>query len=262
MTLGTVLNLMAFNVEYQRFFDNFGDFITPEDAEEMESELIENWTPSGLKTLTEGLTPENKVNTLDLVGQEMESEALHEFGALGGVTREVFKILVSAKYSHNRGWFDDWETLEGDLINYLPNNDLKNWGAIFRDYTPARTDWGNFEALLKIISNRFLNLVWGDIQGVSVPVVEKYRILEEYRENYDPSLDPIECYGSQFFIFENLLNCETYGELLQEIAERENYLNLVEYSEDGVEIHGETAPEDYLHLLNKWLGVACVWRGY
>jgi len=230
----------------ERFYNIHGDDMEADDIKPLATKLYKISQAEAVKSVSTADTVEDAFYYLDILGQELEDTANHQSPTLAPITREVFKILCFGLYSYEFGWDDDWDTLEGDIINYLPNNVVKNWEAL----TNEDSDHHNYFKIMDIITRRFLKLLWKDLKDQKIDTVSKFKAVEEFRVAVEGEFDTEMAYGSDWFIYEYLLKATTYGDLLDRLSERANTLIYVDWDSQGNEVYGDTKPTDYLYLLS------------
>ena len=257
MSLNYYLNIKQFNNDMQRFADIHGDCLEAEDITELAGEFFKLTGVRTIKAVNSCDSPDSAFDFIDILGEEVESEARREAPTLEGVTKEVFNLLCFGLYSHERDWFEDWETLEEDIINYLPNNEVKNWEPL--------GEGGDSESklylLLSVLASRFEALLWSDLQEQRLEFIDKIRIIKEFRDEFEPNISDSEGFGSDWFAFRGLLESDTYGELLEGVADWINSLVLVDYDTNGDPIESDTVPKDYLYLLGGKVAKASTFGG-
>ena len=250
MSLNYYLSNYNFNEYMQRFADIWGDELDTEDINHLTSEFYKVSGYKALKSINTADSSDEAFNYLDEVAYETLEDATKEAPNLEPITLKVFEILCYGEFSYIEGWYDDWGILESDIIEQLPNNKVKNWVALSHE----DTDTKNYFKIMSVITRRFLKLMWDDIKGQKVDIITKYRTIQRFRDEYEPNITDSEGFGGEWFAFEGLVKCDTFGELLEGVASWINELVIIDYNELGEVIYGDTEPTDYLYLLSDLIG--------
>ena len=242
MSLELILSLEKFNCDLQRFADIHGDCIETEDIQRLSKEFNGICRVRDLKAINTEPTPDEAFEFLDILAGETEDKPKREAPQLSPITWAVFDILCWGLYSKANDWFDDWETLEGDIINFLPNEEVKNWKPL----SPDSEDETNFKFVMSALASRFLALLWKDLKGQKITLIEKIGIIQSWRDEFEPNIDDSEGFGKEHR-FQELTTSKTWGELFENLADWVNELVYVDWDENGNEVYGETVAEDYLN---------------
>lgn len=252
MTLERTLDLIGYNADLQRFADIHGDYLETEDIQDLARNLYKLSNSKLVKLVRSADSIDDAFDYIDQLGEELEAKATPR---LSPFTKKIYRIFCYGKYSFNNGWLEDWETIEKDYLNLLPEDEVNS----FTNCNPSQGDENNFNDILATISRAFLVNLWEDIKGEKVGLVEKISIIQRWRDEFEPNISDSEGFGLTDFIFESLVKCETYGELLQSFAEWVNTLVYVDWDENGNEIYGRTADIDYLHTLCLNVAIVDIW---
>lgn len=256
MKISSILNLVAFNSDMERFADIYGDSIDSEDCQDFAKTLYNLTGSQEVRKVNNCLDPSEAFDYLDSLAQDLEESARKESPVLSPVTVEVAKIVSYIRYSNNMAWFDDWDTIEEQIINYLPNNEVKNWEAL----DPEGDTEKNFNKIASVVASRFLKLLWDDLENAKIDIIDKFSIVQGFRDEYEPNISDSEGFGSEWFAFEGLLKSATYGELLDNIADWVNSLVFVEFDDEGQTIEGETVATDYFYLVSPLVAKCQAWE--
>ena len=247
-----ILNLIGYNADLQRFADIHGDSIETEDIQDLSKEFYTICPVTAVTGINQASTPDEAFDYLDYLATETLEASFREAPTLSRVTKRVIEILFYAKYSFACGWFDDWEVVESDLFDYLDNIEQKNYIPISEAF-PYLTEQGKLIEAMGLARRRAEALIWDDIKGAKIGVVEKFRVIQAFRDEYEPNISDSEAFGGEWFAFESFLKCETWAELLEDFADWVNTLVFVEYAPNGELIEGRTEPQEYIYLI--WEGL-------
>ena len=252
MNLNRHLNLIGYNADLQRFADIHGDNLETSDIQDLAKTLYNLTDSNKVKAVNSADSVDDAFDYLDQLAEELEAKATPK---LSPFTKEVYKIVCYGKYSKGNGWFNDWETIEEDYLNLLPSDEADNYTPL--DYWADNEK--NFNKIMAIVCRAFIVNLWEDIKGQKIGLVEKIGIIQRWRDEFEPNISDSEGFGKGEFLFESLIKCETYGELLQSFAEWVNTLIYIDWDENGNEIYGRTADIDYLHTLGYNVARADIW---
>ena len=248
MSLKMILDLRKFNNDMQRFADIHGDSIETEDVQGLAKEFNGICGVSSLKAINSADSPDDAFEFLDLLAQETEAKARKEAPKLSPTTWELFDIVCFGLYSKQMDWTDDWEQIDNDLRETLPNYiDIRFLNTVMK----VETQKTEFKRVLYVACFEFLKYLWDDIQSQPITLIEKIRIIKEWRDEYEPNISDSEGFGANSLVFEGLLNCDTWGELFKELAIWVNELVHVDWDENGEEVYGTTEAEYYLYLISR-----------
>lgn len=238
--------LVEYNAYLERFVDIFDDSIDNEDVEELYKELKALTQSKGLESIKQYSDPSDAFDFLDGFTMEYLQELKYKIH-ISGKTLKISETVSKIHYSLNHEFWDDWETFESDLFDLLPNMESKNYCPLGSD-CEYETDKERLWEVFHRTNHLLAPALFEDIKGIEVPIVEKFRIVEAFRGEYEPNFKDEEVYFKDGLLH-YFLESETYGELLEDIATHNNELVLVDYSEDGSVIFADTEAREYIYLI-------------
>lgn len=261
MSVFLLFELIKFDNNLERFADIHGDNMEVEDIKELTKQLSDIVPLKRLGAINSADSIDEAFEYLDLLQSEELGRVKKETPQLRGITQRLAELMSYALYSREFAWDDDWDTLESLIVDLLPNHEVKNWKPL-----ESRRDLGDdslkFEYVLSIISRRFLTLLWSDLKPQKIDFIDKIKLIQAFRDEYEPNISDSEGFGSDWFMFESFVKASTFGELFEAFANWVNELVFVEYDTNGEQITGETESKDYLYLLGSIVARASTFRGW
>ena len=239
-------NMVKYNTYLERFAEIFGDLLDPENIEELHKELKGLTQAKGLESIKQFSYPSDGFDFLDGFAQEYLTKCKQHLFIEGKIIK-MTELVSKIHYSINKEFWDDWGVFEGDLINLLPNNEIKNYNPLAGD-CEYETEKERLWEVYHRINHLLASALFEDIKELKLPIVERFRIIENFREEYEPNLTIEEVYSKEWGLT-SFLESETYGELLENIATHNNELVLVDYAEDGSIVFANTEPTEYIYLI-------------